>query len=129
MAPRAPAMALLWVTSACGSTLTGGFGRIRLEAYSIQGNFNVSGVTTLSQGLPGPVAPGPASPSVRIVSIGGVNVPPSPQASYFSPPDVNVNPATANPIAVALQGTNIPLGTVISVSVITEGMATRSSFN
>jgi hypothetical protein len=121
--------AQLDVRSGCSGAIGGGFGRIRLEAYSIQGNFGaVGGPPTLSQGLPGPVVPGPASPSIRIVSIGGVNVPPSPQASYFNPPDVNVNPATPNPIPVVLQGTNVPPGTAVNLSVITEGIATRASF-
>lgn len=112
-----------------GSGLSGGPGRIRVEAFSLQGGFNTASVTTFSQGLPGPVRPLANSPSVRIVSIGGVNVPASPTASYFVPPDIILNPAAANPIAVALQASNVPLGTVISVSVITEGVAARSSFN
>src|SRR5262249_17313617 len=120
--------AQLDVRSGCSGAIAGGFGRVRLETYSLQGNFSVPGAAaTFSQGLPGPVVPGPASPSVRIVSIGGVNVPPSPQASYFNPPDVNVNPATPNPIAVVLQGINIPPGTAANVTVITGGVWTRNS--
>jgi hypothetical protein len=66
---------------------------------------------------------------VRIVSIGGVNVPPSPQASYFNVPDVTVNPNLANPIAVQLQANNVPLGSVIAVSVVSEGVAVRTTVN
>jgi hypothetical protein len=120
--------AQLDVRSICTAGVAGGSGRIRVEAYSQQGSFNAFGVTTYSSGLPGPVVPGPTSPAVRIVSIGGVSVPAAAQASYFNPPDVNVNPATPNPVTVVLQGSNVPLGTVINIGVITEGVSTRSSF-
>jgi hypothetical protein len=121
---------LIDVRSTCNTTLTGGNGRVRIETFQLSGSLNTaSGVTTVSQGLPGPVLPGAGSPSVRIVSIGGVSVPPTPQASYFNPPDATVNPNLANPITVGLQASNVPLGTVIAISVVTEGVAARSAFN
>jgi hypothetical protein len=106
-----------------------GNGRIRLEAYELSGSFNGAGVTTISQGLPGPVLPTADTPSVLIVSIGGESVPPAPTASYFHVPDVTVDPSTPNPVAVALQASNVPLGTVIAVAVVTEGVTTRTTFN
>jgi len=120
--------AQLDVRSVCSLGVVGGWGRIRVEAYSLQGNFSAFGAPTFSTGLPGPVVPGPGTPSVRILSIGGVSVPAAAQASYFNPPDVNVNPAAPNPVSVVLQGINVPLGTVLNIGVITEGIATRSSF-
>jgi hypothetical protein len=110
-----------------GSCFTAGAGRIRIEAFQV-GTLSTSPVNP-SQGLPGPVLPGANSPAVQIVSIGGVSVPPTPQASYFNVPDVTVNPNLPNPITVALQANNVPLGSVIAVSVVTEGVATRSIFN
>ena len=120
--------ALLDVRSGCNLGILGGLGRVRLEAYQLTGNFNLAGAPPTSQALPQKVLPDSASPSVHIVSIGGVSVPPTPQASYFNVPDVTVNPNLANPITVALQANNVPLGTALAVSVVTEGVATRTSF-
>ena len=122
--------ALLDVRSGCGAGIfLGGLGRVRLETFQQTGGFGPGGITTSSQGLPGKVLPDNASPSVRIVSIGGVNVPPTPQATYFNVPDVTVDPNTVNPMTVALQASNVPLGTALAVSVVTEGVATRTTFN
>jgi hypothetical protein len=122
--------ALLDVRSGCGSGIfAGGLGRVRLETFQQSGGFGPGGITTTSQGLPGKVLPDSASPAVHIVSIGGVSVPPTPQATYFNVPDVTVNPNLPNPITVALQANNVPLGTALAVSVITEGVATRATFN
>jgi hypothetical protein len=122
--------ALLDVRSGCSSGLfVGGLGRVRVETFQQSGGFGPGGITTSSQGLPGKVLPDNASPSVRIVSIGGVIVPPTPQAAYFNVPDVTVNPNVANPITVALQANNVPLGTALAVGVITEGVAARATFN
>ena len=121
--------AQLDVRSICAAgTIPGGFGRVRLEAFQLSGNFSVLGGAPFSQALPQKVLPDSASPSVRIVSIGGVSVPPTPQATYFNVPDVTLNPSLANPITIALQANNVPLGTAIGVSVVTEGVASRSTF-
>ena len=121
--------ALLDVRSSCSAGLfTGGLGRIRVETFQLTGNFNIAGGAPFSQALPQKVLPDNASPSVHIVSIGGVSVPPTPQATFFNVPDVTVNPNVANPIAVALQANNVPLGTALAVSVVTEGVATRTTF-
>jgi hypothetical protein len=122
------ASGLLDVRSFCAVGFDGGAGRIRLEAFSFQGAFNTASVPTVSQGLPGRVRPDATSPSVRIVSIGGVPVPPTAAASYFTVPDVTLGATVPNPISVALQATNVTVGTVIAVSVVTEGHATRTSF-
>jgi hypothetical protein len=121
--------AALNVGSSCTSgIIPGGFGRVRLETFQLSGNFNLGGNPSTSQALPQKVLPDNASPSVHIVSIGGASVPPTPQATFFNVPDVTVNPNLANPITVALQANNVPLGTAIGVSVVTEGVATRSTF-
>jgi hypothetical protein len=120
--------AQLGVNSGCNTGITGGLGRVRLETFKLTGNFSIVGGAPFSQALPQKVLPDSASPSVRIVSIGGVSVPPTPQATYFNVPDVTLNPNLANPITIALQANNVPLGTAIGVSVVTEGVASRSTF-
>jgi hypothetical protein len=114
-----------------GYPFGGGQGRVRLEGFQIDNitvNYTIFG-SVPSKGLPGPVLPDANFPSVRIVSIGGVSVPPNPQASFFYAPDTTLDPGTANPINVSLQAANIPVGSVIAVSVVTEGVATRSTVN
>src|SRR6266581_2263621 len=110
-----------------GYPFAGGPGRVRLEGFQID-NLAISG-SVPSKGIPGPVVPGTNFPSVKIVSIGGVTVPASTQGSFFFAPDTTLNPNTPNPISVNLQAANVPVGTVIAVSVVTEGVATRSTFN
>ena len=122
--------AQLDVRSICAAgTIPGGFGRVRIETFQLTGNFSVLGGAPFSQALPQKVLPDNASPSVRIVSIGGAGVPATPQATYFNVPDVTLNPTLANPITVALQANNVPLGTALAISVVTEGVATRTTFN
>ena len=122
--------AQLDVRSICAAgTFAGGFGRVRIETFQLTGNFSVLGGAPFSQALPQKVLPDNASPSVRIVSIGGAGVPATPQATYFNVPDVTLNPTLANPITVALQANNVPLGTALAISVVTEGVATRTTFN
>ena len=82
----------------------------------------------MSQGLPGRVRPDANTPTVQIVSIGGVSVPPAAAASYFTVPDVTLNAGAPNPVTVALQATNVTVGTAIVVNVVTEGRTTRTSF-
>jgi len=93
----------------------GGQGYVRLEGYSTN---NFTGTTSpgnvASLSFPHPVNP-PNSPSLRIASVGGVNAPASPAGSLQSVPDVIVPASTANPVTVALEGSNIPLGTTIQI--------------
>ena len=95
----------------------GGYGYVRLEAI----NFNsfapslAAGVGAISTGLPGTIAP--ANPlQLQIVSVAGINAPASPLGVFHAPPDITVKNTVANPVTVALAGKNIPVGTVVTVS-------------
>jgi hypothetical protein len=95
---------------------SGGQGYIRLEAYDY-GAFNGSSTPSniVSFAFPHPVAPS-NSPQLRIASVGGVNSPSSPLGSLQGVPDVVVPSSQANPVTVALEGSNLPLGTLVQVT-------------
>jgi hypothetical protein len=96
---------------------TGGQGYIRIEAYDYSGFTGSSTpANIISFAFPHPVT-SPNSPSLRISSVGGVAAPSSPFGSLQGVPDVIVPSATTNPMTVALEGSNLPLGTIIQVSV------------
>lgn len=95
----------------------GGQGYVRLEAYDYS---NFTGSTTpsniISFAFPHPITP-PNSPALRIASVGGVNTPAAPQGSLQGVPDVIVPSSQPNPLTVALEGANLPLGTIVQVTV------------
>lgn len=94
---------------------TGGQGYVRLEAYDKSGfTGSTAPVNVASLSFPHPVTP-PNSPSLRIASVGGVNAPVSPAGSFQAVPDVIVPSSQPNPVTVALEGANIPVGTIIGV--------------
>lgn len=93
-----------------------GQGYVRLEAYdtnSFTGLTSPGNIASLS--FPHPTTP-PNSPSVRIASVGGVNAPASPAGSLQAVPDVIVPASQPNPVIVALEGANIPVGTIVQVA-------------
>jgi len=94
----------------------GGQGYVRLEAYDYS-TFNGSTTPTniISFAFPHPITP-PNSPALRIASVGGVNAPAAPLGSLQGVPDVIVPSATTNPVTVALEGANLPVGTVVQVT-------------
>jgi hypothetical protein len=104
----------------------GGQGYVRLEAYDYS---NFSGTTTptniISFAFPHPITP-PNSPALRIASIGGVNAPAAPLGSLQGVPDVIVPSSTANPVTVALEGANLPVGTIVQV-VLTPSKGNRTT--
>lgn len=94
----------------------GGQGLIRIEAFdynSFTGSSTPSNI--ISFALPHPVTVANA-PTLRIASVGGVNSPAAPLGSLQGVPDIVVPTTQANPVAVALEGANIPLGTVVQVT-------------
>src|SRR5438552_3856880 len=94
----------------CGGT--GGQGYVRIEAYNYSGFTGATSPTNIaSLSFPHPITP-PNSPSLRIASVGGVNAPASPGGSLQNVPDVIVPSSQPNPVTVALEGANIPVGTV-----------------
>jgi hypothetical protein len=95
----------------------GGQGYIRIEAYDYSGFAGSSTPTNIiSFAFPHPVT-SPNSPSLRIASVGGVAAPSSPFGSLQGVPDVIVPSTQTNPMTVALEGSNLPLGTIIQVAV------------
>jgi hypothetical protein len=94
---------------------TGGRGYVRLEAYD---NTNFTGASSpgnfISFALPHPITP-PNEPQLRIASVGGINAPSAPLGSLQGVPDIVVPSSQTNPVNVALEGANLPVGTVAQV--------------
>lgn len=88
-------------------------GRIRIEAFDLT-HFTPAN-SDFSRGLPSPAVL-PKAPSLKIVSVGGVNAPTNPAASLALNPDIVVPTSVTNPVTVAIQAANIPLGTVIQIA-------------
>lgn len=94
----------------------GGQGYIRIEAYDYSGFAGSSTPTNIiSFAFPHPIT-SPNSPSLRIASVGGVTAPSTPFGSLQGVPDVIVPSSQTNPMTVALEASNLPLGTIIQVS-------------
>jgi hypothetical protein len=104
----------------------GGQGYVRLEAYDYS---NFTGSTTptniISFAFPHPITP-PNSPTLRIASVGGVNAPSTPQGSLQGVPDIIVPSSQPNPVTVALEGANLPVGTIVQV-VLTPSKGNRTT--
>jgi len=94
---------------------------IRLEAFNSSSQFSISGSET-SDTPTGPlVLPTVAQPSITITSINSVAAPATPMASVSSP-DVTFN--SANPVTLAVQATNIPVGTVVTLHLYSDNTGT-----
>jgi hypothetical protein len=104
----------------------GGQGYIRIEAYDHNGFTGTTTPTNIaSLSFPHPITP-PNSPSLRIASVGGVNTPATPTGSLQAVPDVIVPASTANPVTVALEASNMPVGTVLQV-ILTPSRGARTT--
>ena len=107
---------------------TGGAGRVRIEAFTntLGANFGSVPPAAVSSGQPTTVALSNA-PTLLISSIAGVAAPASP-TGLFSTPDVTLPAGTTNPVSVAITASNIPLGTVVTVTVsgVNDGNASAS---
>ena len=90
---------------------------MRVEAFTntLSVNLGTSSVGVLSTGAPTSVTL-PSAPSLRIASVGGVSAPATPVGS-FTVADVVLPPTTTNPVTVAIEAANIPVGTAVTVSV------------
>ncbi|MFI5366335.1 MAG: hypothetical protein ACHQ4J_12000 [Candidatus Binatia bacterium] len=99
----------------------GGLGRIRLEGV----NLTFAGTLgPANSGFPGPVNVA-NFPMVGIVSVNGVAAPAVPRGSFDAPADVTLSPVATNPVTVSLQASNVPVGTLIAVTLTPEtGAAT-----
>lgn len=104
----------------------GGQGYVRIEAYDHNGFTGTTTPTNIaSLSFPHPITP-PNSPALRIASVGGVNAPATPTGSLQSVPDVIVPASTANPVTVALEASNMPVGTVVQV-ILTPSRGARTT--
>jgi hypothetical protein len=98
------------------SSGTGGQGFVRVEAFdygSLTASTSPSNI--ISFALPHPVTISNA-PALRIASVGGISSPASPLGSLQGVPDILVPTSQTNPVTVALEGANLPLGTIVQVT-------------
>lgn len=65
----------------------------------------------------------PAFPTLRVVSVDGVPVPPNPTGG-FNPADVTID--NANPVDIAIEAENVPVGTTVTVQVHNESTGTTN---
>ena len=108
------------------SSGNGGQGFVRVEAFDYSAlTTSTSPAGIISFALPHPVTVSNA-PSLRIASVGGVNAPASPIGSLQGVPDIVVPTTTTNPMTVALEGANLPVGTVVQVT-LTPSRGNRTS--
>ncbi|HBY61445.1 MAG TPA: hypothetical protein DEH78_16610 [Solibacterales bacterium] len=115
VAPNITGGGILRANGGSATVWPGAIGRIRLDATTL----NFAGTVSPAAST-GPLfnPPLPSNvPTVRVVSIGGVNVPLSPNNS-FTLPDVVINSTTAVPVLV--QAANIPVGTVVTLNLTPE---------
>ncbi|MEK6618595.1 MAG: hypothetical protein AABY90_07870, partial [Nitrospirota bacterium] len=101
--------------------VTGGSGRVRLEAFTLGFTGTSNPAASLST-APGPVtaASTPALvnlPTLTIASVGGVAAPTTPGGSYTTA-DVALPTGTTNPVPITLTITNTPVGTVFTVRLL-----------
>jgi hypothetical protein len=103
----------------------GGAGRIRIEAFTNTAavTFNAVPPSVITQATAVALA---NTPTLRIVSVAGINAPASPLGS-FATPDITLPAGTTSPVTVAIAGTNIPVGTTVTVTAKGETGTTSST--
>jgi len=96
----------------------GSAGRLRLESFTNTAVLNFVAVppTTISSSLPNPAVLANA-PTLRISSIAGVATPGVAQGSFVTP-DITLPAGTTNPVPVTITAANIPVGTVVTLTVL-----------
>jgi hypothetical protein len=103
------------------STRSGAPGFIRVEAFNSSGySPGLSSGAVISSTLPGAVMLPSTAPSLRIASVAGIATPSSPLGSFQGQPDIVVPSAQANPVPIALEASNLPLGSVVDVTLTPE---------
>jgi hypothetical protein len=96
---------------------SGGSGFVRIEAFNFSGFTPNVPTSSVTFALPNPVSI-PNGPTLRIVSVAGVSAPAAPLGSLAGVPDIVVPTTTVNPVTVAIEAANIPVGTVVQVTLI-----------
>jgi hypothetical protein len=98
----------------------GSIGIIRIEAFNLSQYIPRCSTTAQTLGNPNPVTI-PDNPTIKITSVGGVAAPANPVGSNSAVnPDIVVSASVPNPVQVAIQATNIPVGTVLQVRLTPE---------
>lgn len=94
----------------------GSAGRARIESFTNTAALNFAAVppATISSSLPSPAVLTNA-PTLRISSVAGVA--PGIAQGSFATPDITLPAGTANPVPVGITAANIPVGTVVTVTV------------
>ncbi len=95
------------------------YGYARIEAFDYNTFFPTTSNPNYSFARPNPVTL-PNAPQLTIASVGGVNAPVAPKGSFAAAPDIVVPTTTANPVTVAMQASNIPISTVVSLTLTQE---------
>ncbi len=93
-----------------------GSGYVRAEAFDRTAFSPVIPTVYITYSLPNPITL-PNNPQLAIVSVGGINSPANSQGSFSLQPDIVVPTTVANPVTVNLQAAELPVGTVIQVTV------------
>lgn len=101
-------------------------GYVRIETFDNSGFTGSASPNQISYALPFPVTL-PNAPSLRITSVGGVQAPSQPVGSLRGAPDVVIPATLANPVTIALAASNIPVGTVVQVTLIPESGARQTA--
>lgn len=93
----------------------GGAGFVRIEAFNfsnfIPQIYPDANLGIYFQGTPPPSLNLGASPTLRITTVAGVNVPTDPKGTFGNTPDIPFTAAPANPVTLGIAAANIPLGT------------------
>lgn len=92
----------------------GGNGRIRIEAPTLVRTAGTTPAYTYA-GAPSYVFP-QNLPILKVASIGG-SAAPDASAGQYSSPDIVLPAGAANPINIAVQANNIPVGTTVTITV------------
>ena len=111
--------------SSSGNGGAGAPGYIRAEAYDYSAFTPSASPSYVSFAFPHPAAPANV-PGLRIASVAGVSAPASPLGSLHGAPDIVVPTTQSNPVTVALEGENVPVGTFVTVT-ITPAQGARTS--
>jgi len=99
----------------CSAGYSVGDGRIRIDANT--NSFTGTVTPAPTSGAPFNTPLPTTAPTVHLVNVNGVAVPPAPLGS-FTAPDVTINSNTAVNIAIA--ASNVPLGTVVKLYLASE---------
>ena len=98
---------------------TGSAGIIRVEAFDLSQYAPRCSLNEQTFGQPNPVSL-PNTPTLRIVSVGGVAAPANPVGSSNAAPDIVVPTSVSNPVQVVVGGANLPPGTAVQVRLTPE---------